>query len=353
MTLIKGIQLNKDSLSVIVPNYNYAHFLKRRLDSIISQTIKPSEIIFLDDCSTDNSLEIAEKLLKSYGIAYTVITSETNNGVFIQWLRGITLARYDYIWIAEADDSCEPDLLGKLLTQFNDSSVIISYCQSRIINKYNQNSNRMHYNDIANHINANRWLNDYVNNCYDEASKYLSITSTIANASAVILKKSVLPLDKLQQVSKFKMAGDWLFYLLVLFENPTSKIAYCADVLNIWHKHGTNIWADETKEITAYTECLKIYKIILTDYNVPPEAKKHIYGILVKHYLNTYIKDVDYSELLFSVINLLGNASLVLNILHAILQVKLLRISLACLAKFSHGLRLKWLAASGSGNTYK
>src|SRR5579863_7553321 len=125
--------MNKKTLSVIVPNYNYAHFLKRRLDSIANQTIKPDEIIFLDDCSTDNSREVAEQLLKTYGIAYSIVVNETNQGVFFQWLKGIRLAKFDYIWIAEADDSCEPDLLDRLLSGFDDSDVVVSYCQSQII----------------------------------------------------------------------------------------------------------------------------------------------------------------------------------------------------------------------------
>ena len=162
---ILPMKINQHSLSVIVPNYNYAGFLKRRLSSIAKQTIKPDEIIFLDDCSIDNSLEIAEQLLKTYGIAYTIITNETNQGVFLQWLKGISLAKYDYIWIAEADDSCEPYLLEKLLPAFDDPDVIISYCQSQIIDGSNPKTPKTHCDDIAKNINASRWLKSYMNNC--------------------------------------------------------------------------------------------------------------------------------------------------------------------------------------------
>src|SRR6185437_5736082 len=273
--------MNRNSLSVIVPNYNYAHLLKRRLDGVANQTVKPDEIIFLDDCSTDNSLEVAEQLLKTYGIEYTIVANETNQGVFGQWLKGIGLAKYDYIWIAEADDSCEPNLLEKLLPAFNDPDVVISYCQSQIIDGSNQNPAKTHRDDMAKNIDASRWQKSYINSCYDEASRYVSITSTIANASAVLLKKQALPLDKLQHVTEYKMAGDWLFYLLVLFESPTLKIAYCSDSLNLWYKHDTNIWADETKAKAAYIECLQIYSIILSNYRVIAKAKKSIYNLLV------------------------------------------------------------------------
>ena len=45
-------------VSVVVPNYNCAKFLVKRFKTIASQTYPPSEIIILDDCSTDNSISI-------------------------------------------------------------------------------------------------------------------------------------------------------------------------------------------------------------------------------------------------------------------------------------------------------
>jgi glycosyltransferase involved in cell wall biosynthesis len=51
-------------VSVIVPNYNHAKYLPRRLDSIFNQTFQDFEVILLDDCSTDNSLSIPGEYVK-------------------------------------------------------------------------------------------------------------------------------------------------------------------------------------------------------------------------------------------------------------------------------------------------
>ena len=48
-------------ISIIVPNYNYAHFLDKRIESILKQTYTDYEIILLDDASTDDSVKVLEK----------------------------------------------------------------------------------------------------------------------------------------------------------------------------------------------------------------------------------------------------------------------------------------------------
>jgi glycosyltransferase involved in cell wall biosynthesis len=48
-------------LSIIIPNYNHADFLKQRLESIFNQTFQNFQVILLDDASTDNSKEILEQ----------------------------------------------------------------------------------------------------------------------------------------------------------------------------------------------------------------------------------------------------------------------------------------------------
>lgn len=50
-------------IGIIIPNYNYEHTIEKCLKSILNQTYKNFEIIFVDDCSTDNSVKIAKELL--------------------------------------------------------------------------------------------------------------------------------------------------------------------------------------------------------------------------------------------------------------------------------------------------
>ena len=61
-------RIGSDSLvmpkvSVIIPNFNYAHYLRQRLDSVLGQTLKDIEVLYLDDASRDGSREVLESYL--------------------------------------------------------------------------------------------------------------------------------------------------------------------------------------------------------------------------------------------------------------------------------------------------
>src|SRR5260370_15040035 len=55
---------NISTVSVIIPNYNHARYLRRRIDSVLAQTYRDFEVILLDECSTDESRSIVE----GYGV---------------------------------------------------------------------------------------------------------------------------------------------------------------------------------------------------------------------------------------------------------------------------------------------
>src|SRR5690242_18034091 len=62
-TMDNGSAQHTPTLSVTVLNYNYAHYLPQCLDSILSQTWTDFELTLINDCSTDNSLEIIKPYL--------------------------------------------------------------------------------------------------------------------------------------------------------------------------------------------------------------------------------------------------------------------------------------------------
>ncbi len=96
------------SISVIIPTYNRARLLPRCLDSTISQTLKPLEIIVVDDGSTDSTRAQAQR-------DYPGITliSQANSGVSSARNAGIRAARGDWLAFLDSDDSWIPDKLER------------------------------------------------------------------------------------------------------------------------------------------------------------------------------------------------------------------------------------------------
>ncbi len=90
-------------LSIIVPVFNASTYLKRCLNSIVSQSYSQIELILIDDCSTDSSLEIIRQYQK-VDERIKVFQNLSNKRVGYTRNRGLEHASGDYIWFIDADD---------------------------------------------------------------------------------------------------------------------------------------------------------------------------------------------------------------------------------------------------------
>jgi len=90
-------------LSVIIPVYNSVKYLKKTLNSLINQTFKDFEVLCVNDCSTDNSLEILKEFSKQ-DKRITILNNEKNLGAALSRNVGIDKARGEYIYFLDADD---------------------------------------------------------------------------------------------------------------------------------------------------------------------------------------------------------------------------------------------------------
>ncbi|MEG2479884.1 MAG: glycosyltransferase family 2 protein, partial [Mucinivorans sp.] len=95
--------MSTPKVSIIVPSYNHAPYLKERLDSILGQTFRDFELIILDDSSTDNSQQIIEQYSSEPRVSHVVYNKINSGNTFVQWQKGVDLAQGEWIWIAESD----------------------------------------------------------------------------------------------------------------------------------------------------------------------------------------------------------------------------------------------------------
>ena len=112
--------MTQPTLSVVMTNYNHAHYIVEAMDAILTQSYTPLEFIIIDDASTDNSFEILEGYAKKYPLI-RLLRNEHNMGAFHNVTRLKELSQGDYLYGAAADDKILPGFFEKsmnLLAQF-------------------------------------------------------------------------------------------------------------------------------------------------------------------------------------------------------------------------------------------
>lgn len=100
--------------SVIIPMYNAERYIENTINSVLNQTEKNFEIICVDDCSKDGTVEIVKKLQEKDN-RIILIQNETNLKVSQTRNNGIKNAKSNWIALLDADDMWEPDYLQKVL----------------------------------------------------------------------------------------------------------------------------------------------------------------------------------------------------------------------------------------------
>ena len=114
------------NISVIVPVYKVEAFLRRCVDSILSQTYKNLEVIVVDDGSTDETAGILERYAARD--ERVVIVHQPNAGLVAARETGIASATGEYVTFVDGDDTIEPDMYERLMANALKYDADISHC---------------------------------------------------------------------------------------------------------------------------------------------------------------------------------------------------------------------------------
>lgn len=104
----QGMKMDKPLISVIVPIYNVAPYLRKCLDSLKNQTMREIEVIMIDDGSTDESGRIADEYVSDEWPVFRIIHTE-NRGLSAARNRGINEVRASWLMFVDSDDWVEPE----------------------------------------------------------------------------------------------------------------------------------------------------------------------------------------------------------------------------------------------------
>lgn len=247
-------------VSVIVPNYNHAPYLKERLDSIFNQSFQSFEVILLDDNSTDNSKEILVAYAKNEKATHFIINDENSGSPFKQWNKGIGLATGEYIWIAESDDTCDLNFLEeqvKALEQ-NDITVAKTIILTDNIKTEEELRNHFQFTYNTNSLKPEHFI-DYC---------------PIGNVSSVVFKREILNKESMN-FSSFDIIGDMMFY----FENfLEKKIVYTPTTNSYFRRKKDGLSNLSKKDINYYKKYFNEHAFLLKKISkaVPGEFNNQI-----------------------------------------------------------------------------
>ncbi|MDR2458191.1 MAG: glycosyltransferase family 2 protein [Clostridiales Family XIII bacterium] len=114
-------------ISVIVPAYNIENYLDDCINSIINQTYKNLEIIIINDGSSDKTGEIIEHFAKK-DKRITAVHNKKNIGIMNTRIKGIKVAKADYIFFVDSDDYVKDNIIEKLFLCLIENNCDISFC---------------------------------------------------------------------------------------------------------------------------------------------------------------------------------------------------------------------------------
>ena len=124
--------MDNDLVSIIMPSYNCEIYVEETIRSVQAQTYQKWEVLFVDDCSTDNTIEIITRLQRE-DRRILLIQNEENKGAAVSRNNALKMAHGKWIAFLDSDDIWEPEKLEKQIIFMKENKYSFSYtCYSEM-----------------------------------------------------------------------------------------------------------------------------------------------------------------------------------------------------------------------------
>ena len=213
-------------ISVIVPIYNQAPFIRETVDSVLDQDYPNLELVLSDDGSTDGTSEILREYAAGEPNRVKVVASEENTGIAGAFNRALEAHTGEYIAWLGGDDVMLPGKLGRQMAALQASPDAIGCCHDADV--FDSDSGRS-YGRFSEVYNGRRGVRDGgVELLLDPA--YMMLPSTMMVRSSAV--------DGLRFDKRIRVSNDWLFDI-ELFRR--GRIVGLDDVLARYRRHQRNV----------------------------------------------------------------------------------------------------------------
>ena len=265
-------------VSVIVPNYNYARFLGERMESIFNQTFTDYEIILLDDASTDDSVRLLREYAGHPAVSCLCVNEANSGNPFMQWRKGIEMARGKYIWIAESDDSADSRFLEKsvMLLERHEEAVLCFSASVLVDESTNP------YTDTD----ADHWHRRKIGSgtyfLYDgnEFNMHCQLWDNyIYNASGAVFRNSASLMKIIDRAVRYRYSGDWFFWTCIA---NTGNVIILNERLNLFRRHSVCVTNIGRKDAAYLKEEAEYITMMFSLYDISPYRRLMRIGSLLR-----------------------------------------------------------------------
>lgn len=234
----------KDLVSVIAVCYNHEKFLVETLDSIKNQTYKNIELIIMDDCSSDNSVQKIQEWIKENKYNCTFVPHKQNQGVCKTLNEAISYCHGEYIQMVSCDDVL---LSYKIQLQVNlfkelDNKYGVVYSDAKFID---ENSKEMNIKFIAYHTKGRSGM-ELTGNIFSELAK-----GNFIPAMSVLMKRKMV-----EQIGQYDEALDYEDYDYWLRISKEFYFYYINEILVKYRMHSSNLHKKITTDIWRRSDIL-------------------------------------------------------------------------------------------------
>lgn len=210
--------MNLPKISVVIPNYNYAKYVSRAIDSVLAQTYLNTEIVVVDDGSKDES----HAILDGYGDRIKLLKQQ-NQGVSMARNSGVASSSGEFVAFLDADDIWLPEKLERQMQKFfDDEEIGLVHCSMTFIDPDDEVCGE-------NRDGKQGWLaTDIIR---------LKAGAVIGAGSTALVKRSVF--EKVEGFDRrLTTAADWEFCYRVAVNH---KIGFVEESLVLYRIHNSNM----------------------------------------------------------------------------------------------------------------
>lgn len=241
-------------ISVVTASYNYQNYIKEAIQSVLNQTYKDWELIVVDDCSTDNSVEV----IKSFDDErIKLFVNDKNLGLQKTVKRGIENATGEWIVFLESDDVITADNIEKKVSiaqKYNDINLIFNDCEffgdEEKVRDFTIALKKTRTLLCGKNYPQNMFYNFYLSN------KIFTFSSVMAKREDLLKISFEPPMDCLL---------DWWLWVQLAY---IGKYYYIPEKLTKWRLH-TDSYIYKSKHYSPKQLQMKIYFEMFKKYKNP------------------------------------------------------------------------------------